>query len=160
MAENIFISQEITDKTERYKILIPQLKALVEGESDLIANLANLIGALKEAMNFFWVGVYFVKNDELVLGPFQGPVACTRIGYGKGVCGKAWEQKRTITVQDVEQFPGHISCNARSKSEIVLPAFKNDDVFLILDADSDQINAFDAIDEKYLSEIIQIIQKL
>jgi len=160
MAENIFISPEITDKAERYRTLIPQLKSLVEGESDFIANLANIIGALKEAMNFFWVGVYFVKNDELVLGPFQGPVACTRIGFGKGVCGQAWEQKRTVIVPDVEQFPGHISCNARSKSEIVLPAFKNELVFLVLDADSDQINAFDPIDEKYLSEIIQIIQKL
>src|SRR5688500_13849617 len=119
MAENLIISTS-TDKVERYDTLIQQVEALVAGEKDFIANLSNIAAALKQSMNFFWVGFYLVKEDQLVLGPFQGPIACTRIQYGKGVCGTAWKEKRTIIVPDVEKFPGHIACNSASKSEIVL----------------------------------------
>lgn len=160
MAENFNIPPTITGKTNRYEALIPQVKALVEGESDLIANISNIVAALREAMEFFWIGVYFAKNNELVLGPFQGPVACTRIQFGKGVCGTAWKEKKVIIVDDVDAFPGHIACSALSKSEIVLPALKNGEVFLILDVDSDRLSAFDKNDEKYLGEIIQIIESL
>ena len=140
--------------------MLPQIKALVDGESDLIANIANIMAVLKESMNFFWVGVYFVKAEELVLGPFQGPLACTRIGYGKGVCGKAWQEGRVIIVPNVEQFPGHIACSSLSKSEIVLPVMINDRVRMILDVDSDQLNDFDAVDVKYLTEVSTIISDL
>ena len=160
MAESIFISNEVTGKKERYETLLPQIKALVDGEPDLIANLSNIMAALKEAMGFFWVGSYFVKENELVLGPFQGPVACTRIALGKGVCGTAWQEKRIIVVKNVDEFPGHIACNALSKSEIVLPVFKNNNVQMILDVDSDQLAAFDEIDEKYLQSVITIIESL
>lgn len=160
MAENFNISSTLTGKSERYAALIPQVKALVEGESDLIANISNIVAALREAMGFFWIGVYFVKNNELVLGPFQGPVACTRIQFGKGVCGTAWKEKKVILVDDVDTFPGHIACSALSKSEMVLPAFKNGEVFLVLDVDSERLSAFDKDDEKYLGEIIQIIESL
>jgi L-methionine (R)-S-oxide reductase len=160
MAENFSISKTLTGKVERYNALIPQVKALVTGEPDLIANVANIVAALKEGMGFFWVGVYFVKNEELVLGPFQGPVACTRIRFGKGVCGTSWKEKKVIVVEDVESFPGHIACSALSKSEIVLPAFKNREVFLVLDVDSENLASFDMDDEKYLGEIIKIIESL
>lgn len=160
MAENFSISTTLTGKADRYKSLIPQVNALVTGEPDLIANLANIVAALKEGMGFFWVGVYFVKNDELVLGPFQGPVACTRIKFGKGVCGTSWKEKKVIIVDDVETFPGHIACSALSKSEIVLPAFKNGEVFLVLDVDSENLASFDLEDEKYLGEIIKIIESI
>jgi L-methionine (R)-S-oxide reductase len=160
MAENLHIPHTITSKEERYNLLLPQAEALVAGEPDLIANLSNLVAALKQAFGFFWVGVYFVKNDELVLGPFQGPVACTRIKFGKGVCGTAWKEQRTIIVEDVDKFPGHISCNADSKSEIVLPVFKNDKVFLVLDIDSDRLAAFDETDEVHLHKFIKIIESL
>lgn len=160
MAESIIISSELTGKKDRYEALLPQIKALVTGEPDFIANIANITAALRETMQFLWIGIYLVKQNELVLGPFQGPVACTRIGFGKGVCGAAWKEKRVILVEDVEAFPGHIACSSLSKSEIVLPAFKNNEVFLVLDADSDRLAAFDEVDEKYLGEIIKIIEGL
>ncbi len=160
MAENIVIPKTATGKEEVYRILLPQLMALVEGESDLLANLANLVAALKQAFGFHWVGIYFVKGDELVLGPFQGPVACTRIGKGKGVCGTAWEKNEVILVDDVDAFPGHIACSALSRSEIVLPASKGGEVFLVLDIDSEQIAAFDGTDKLYLGKIIELIETL
>ncbi len=156
MAESISISG--TNKKERYESLIPQIKALVEGEKDLIANLSNIAGALKYGMNFFWVGIYFVKQNELVLGPFQGPVACTRIGFGKGVCGTTWKEKKTFIVPDVEKFPGHIACSSDSKSEIVIPCMKNGEVFAVFDIDSDKLNDFDDTDKKYLEEVVRIIE--
>lgn len=160
MAENITISSAVTDKAARYEALIPQIKALVAGEPDFIANVANIMAALKQTMGFFWVGVYFVKNSELVLGPFQGPVACTRIAFGKGVCGTSWQQKKVIVVDDVDLFPGHIACSSLSKSEIVLPVFKNEKVEMVLDVDSDQLSFFDAVDEKYLGQIVKIMEAL
>lgn len=160
MAESITISGELKIKKDRYEALLPQLQALVAGEPDFIANVANLVAALKETMGFLWIGIYLVKDNELVLGPFQGPVACTRISFGKGVCGTAWKNKKIVVVEDVNAFPGHIACSLLSNSEIVLPAFKNDEVFLVLDADSEQLAAFDAVDEKYLGAIIKIIEGL
>jgi L-methionine (R)-S-oxide reductase len=164
MFEAIVVSKS-ANKEEKYMSLLPQIEALLHGESDLIANLANCMAALKYGMNYFWVGVYFVKQsdekEELVLGPFQGTLACTRIAKGKGVCGKSWESKETIIVEDVEKFPGHIACSSESKSEIVLPALnKQGNVVLVLDVDSDKLNDFDAIDKKYLSQVIQLIEKL
>lgn len=150
----------IGDKSLDYEMLIPQIKTLIENEWDLIANLANIAAALKEGMNFFWVGFYFVREDELVLGPFQGPVACTRIKKGQGVCGKAWQEKRAIIVPDVDKFEGHIACNSRSKSEIVVPAFKNGKIFLILDIDSEVLNNFNELDQKYLSLIITMVEEI
>ena len=163
MAENLLIASE-SDKVSRYKTLIPQLEALTTGEPDLTANLANIAAALKQTMDFFWVGFYLVKENagkqELVLGPFQGPIACTRIGLGKGVCGASWKEKQVIIVPDVDAFPGHIACSSTSKSEIVLPAFKNNDVALVLDVDSDKLNDFDATDEEYLSQVMRLIEKM
>jgi L-methionine (R)-S-oxide reductase len=159
MAEELVLSIS-TDKTEKYKSLIPQLEGLVSGEPDLIANLANLVAALRQAMNFYWVGFYRVEKNELVLGPFQGPIACTRIGLGKGVCGTSWLEKKIILVPNVDEFPGHISCSSESKSEIVLPAFKSGEVLLILDVDSDKVGDFDETDAKYLQQVIQIVEKL
>ena len=159
MAEDLILSQS-TDKKERYQTMIPQLEALVAGEKDVIANVSNIIAGLKQSMNYFWVGVYFVKDGQLVLGPFQGPVACTRIDYGKGVCGKAWEDKKTILVPNVDEFPGHIACSAASRSEIVLPALKNNEVALVLDVDSDRLNDFDVVDQQALSQVIKIIERL
>lgn len=160
MAENLIVLDTKHSKTERYESLLPQLKALITGEPNTIANLANLMAALKQSMDFFWVGVYFVENDFLVLGPFQGPVACTRIGFGKGVCGTAWKEQKVLIVDDVDTFPGHIACSSLSKSEIVLPAFKNNKVWLVLDVDSEKLAAFDETDQKYLNEIIKIIESL
>jgi L-methionine (R)-S-oxide reductase len=160
MAENIQISPAGTGKRERYEQLLPQLEALVLGEPDQLANLSNLIAGIHHAMGFLWTGVYFVKGEELVLGPFQGPVACTRIAKGKGVCGTAWEQKRVIVVDDVDQFPGHIACSSLSRSEIVLPAFKDGKVWLVLDADSASLSCFDETDAEFLSKVISIIEKL
>ena len=158
MAESLTVSGN--SKKEKYESLLPQINALVEGENDLIANLSNIMSALKFGMDFFWVGIYFVKGDQLVLGPFQGPVACTRIGFGKGVCGTAWKEKRIIIVDDVDQFPGHIACSSLSKSEIVLPAFnKNGEVILILDVDSEHLAAFDETDRVYLEELMKLISK-
>jgi len=159
MAEELIIAAN-ADKQERYKTLLPQIKALTDGEPDLVANLSNIAAALKQTMNFFWVGFYLVKNNELVLGPFQGPIACTRIAFGKGVCGTTWKEKKTILVPDVEAFPGHIACNSASKSEIVLPAFKNGEVFLVLDVDSDSLNDFDETDEKALEQVMRTIETL
>jgi len=165
MAENLAIATS-SKKEERYEILLPQLESLVSGEPDLIANLSNIAAALKQTFNFFWVGFYLVNENtmpdgrqELVLGPFQGPIACTRISLGKGVCGTSWKEKRTIIVPNVDEFPGHIACSSDSKSEIVLPAFKNDQVFLVLDVDSDHLNDFDETDAKYLSRVITLIEK-
>jgi L-methionine (R)-S-oxide reductase len=158
MAEQLIIATS-TDKAERYKTLVPQIEALIGDEKDVVANLSNIAAALKQTMNFFWVGFYIVKNDQLVLGPFQGPIACTRINFGKGVCGASWKEKKVILVPDVEEFPGHIACSSDSKSEIVLPAFKNNEVALVLDVDSDLLNDFDATDEKYLNQVMRFIEK-
>lgn len=144
-------------KEDQYKSLLPQIKGLLEGETDLIANLANVCAALKEQFNWLWVGFYLVKNNELVVSPFQGTVACTRIKKGKGVCGTSWAEKKTIIVDDVEKFSGHIACSSLSKSEIVIPIFKNDEVIAVLDVDSEALNNFDATDAKYLTEIIALI---
>lgn len=151
MAESLII--ESGDKAAIYRSLLPQIKALVEGEDDSVANLANVCAALKEAFGFFWVGFYLVKGDELVLGPFQGPIACTRIQRGKGVCGSAWEAEKTILVADVDAFPGHIACSSLSRSEIVVPLIKNREVIGVLDVDSDLLNHFDAADEAALNEL-------
>jgi L-methionine (R)-S-oxide reductase len=159
MAEELIISSS-TDKKEIYRTLIPQLEALVGDESDLIANLSNITAALKQSMSFFWVGFYLVKNDQLVLGPFQGPIACTRINFGKGVCGTSWKEQKTILVPDVDEFPGHIACSSASKSEIVLPAFKNGKVALVLDVDSDKLNDFDSTDQQALEKVMRIIERL
>jgi L-methionine (R)-S-oxide reductase len=157
MAEEIIIQSD--NKEDRYKELLPQIDALISNEDNLIANLANVCAALKQGLNFFWVGFYLVNKDSLVLGPFQGPVACTRIGKGKGVCGQAWENKKTIVVEDVDKFPGHISCSSLSKSEIVLPVFdKNNTVIGVLDVDSDQLSAFDQTDARYLEQILRLLK--
>jgi len=158
MAEELIISNS-TDKKERYNTLIPQIESLVSEEPDFIANLSNIAAALKQTMGFFWVGFYLVKKDQLVLGPFQGPIACTRINFGKGVCGASWKEKKTIVVPNVEEFPGHIACSSASKSEIVLPAFKNGDVALVLDVDSDQLNDFDETDQIELEKLMRLIEK-
>ncbi|MFZ6001302.1 MAG: GAF domain-containing protein [Bacteroidota bacterium] len=158
MAENLVISQS-TDKKEKYEVLIPQLQSLVEGEPDVVANLSNIAAALRQSMNFFWVGFYLVKGEQLVLGPFQGPIACTRISFGKGVCGASWKEERVIVVPDVDAFPGHIACSSASRSEIVLPAFKNGKVALVLDVDSDQLNDFDDTDAHYLQQVMHLIEK-
>ena len=155
MAEELNLSTG--SKEEKYQVLLPQLKALMEGEQDLIANLANLSAALKEQFGFFWVGFYLVKGEELVLGPFQGPLACTRIAFGKGVCGTSWKHKETLIVPDVEAFPGHIACSSLSRSEIVIPLFKGNDVFGVLDVDSENLNAFDLTDKAYLEELVKLI---
>jgi L-methionine (R)-S-oxide reductase len=159
MAEELIISQS-EGKQERYTTLLPQLAGLVDGESDLIANLSNIAAALKHSLGFFWVGFYIVKEDQLVLGPFQGPIACTRIPFGKGVCGTAWKERRTIVVPDVDAFPGHIACSSASRSEIVLPGFKNNEVALVLDVDSDRLNDFDSTDQEHLEQVMRIIEKL
>jgi GAF domain-containing protein len=156
MAEDLSIAAGT--KTEQYESLIPQIKGLLEGETDLIANLANITAALKEQFGWFWIGFYLVKNNELVLGPFQGPVACTRIKKGRGVCGASWEKAKTIIVPDVEKFPGHIACSSLSKSEIVIPLIRNNEVAGVLDVDSDDFDQFDAIDQKYLESITDLIQ--
>jgi L-methionine (R)-S-oxide reductase len=159
MAEELIISTA-TDKRERYETLIPQIESLVSGEPDQIANLSNIVAALKQTMNFFWVGFYIVKDNQLVLGPFQGPIACTRINFGKGVCGASWKEKKTILVPNVDEFPGHIACSSASKSEIVLPAFKNNEVALVLDVDSDVLNDFDETDRRALEKVMRIIEGL
>ena len=157
MAENLIVIKDAS-KQEKYKTLIPQIEALTTGEPDLIANLANIAAALKQTFGFFWVGFYIVKEESLVLGPFQGPIACTRISKGKGVCGTVWQNKESILVPDVNLFPSHIACSSDSKSEIVLPALKNDEVVLILDIDSDVLNDFDTVDKEQLSIIMKLIE--
>lgn len=155
MAENLLISTG--SKEEKYRDLLPQLHALVSTETDFIANLANVAAALKQTFGFFWVGFYIVKGDELVLGPFQGPIACTRIRIGRGVCGTAWKEVRTLIVPDVEQFPGHIACSSDSKSEIVVPMIRQGEVVGVLDIDSDTLDSFDTVDARYLEEICTYI---
>lgn len=156
MAEDLNILKG--SKEEQYKNLLPQIKGLLDGETDLIANLANVAAALKEQFNFFWVGFYLVKEDELVLGPFQGPVACTRIKKGRGVCGSSWEHAKTLIVPDVEKFPGHIACSSLSKSEIVIPLYKESVIIGVLDVDSSSLDSFDEIDHLYLQKIIDLIR--
>lgn len=156
MAEDLAIVRGT--KEEEYESLIPQIKGLLEGETDLIANLANVVAALKEQFQWFWVGFYLVKNEELVLAPFQGPVACTRITKGRGVCGTAWKEKSTLIVPDVNQFPGHIACSSISKSEIVIPILKQNEVIGVLDIDSNSYNTFDQTDKKYLQMIVELIR--
>lgn len=143
---------------EQYQSLLPQIEALLTGETDLIANLANIAASLKEQFGWLWVGFYLVKKDELVLGPFQGPVACTRIRMGRGVCGTAWQQATTLIVPDVEKFPGHIACSSLSKSEIVIPVLKNNEVVAVLDVDSSQLETFSETDQYYLEKIVQMLQ--
>jgi len=152
MAEDLKITQG--SKQEQYLELIPQIKGLLDGEPDLVANLANTAAALKEQFGWFWVGFYLVKEDELVLGPFQGPVACTRIRKGRGVCGSSWDQAKTLIVPDVEKFPGHIACSSLSKSEIVVPLFVNGVVVGVLDVDSSELDQFDQTDANYLEQIV------
>ena len=155
MAEDLAI---ITgSKAEQYQSLIPQIKGLLDGEPDLIANMANLTAALKEQFGWLWVGFYIVKKDELVLAPFQGPVACTRIKKGRGVCGAAWQNAATLIVPDVEKFPGHIACSSLSKSEIVVPVIHNNQVVAILDIDSSEYDQFDTTDQQYLEEIVALV---
>jgi L-methionine (R)-S-oxide reductase len=156
MAEDLQITTS-ANKEEQYQSLIPQIEALLYGESDLVANLANIAAALKEQFKWFWVGFYLVKQNELVLGPFQGPVACTRIAKGRGVCGSAWQQAETLIVPDVDKFPGHIACSSLSRSEIVLPLFHDNEVVGVLDVDSSEQNEFDEIDAKYLTQIVKLI---
>lgn len=156
MAEDLLIGTG--NKEEKYRELLPQLHALVDTETDRVANLANVAAALKQTFDFFWVGFYRVKGDELVLGPFQGPVACTRIRLGKGVCGTAWKEAHTLIVPDVEKFPGHIACSSASKSEIVVPVIQEGNVIGVLDIDSDMPDSFDEIDARYLEEICTYIK--
>jgi GAF domain-containing protein len=144
-------------REETYKSLLPQLAALISGEEDFVANLANISAALKETFGFFWVGFYIVKGEQLVLGPFQGTVACTRIGFGKGVCGAAWKEKRTILVPDVDAFPGHIACSSASRSEIVVPVIQGGRVIGVLDIDSDSLNDFDQVDATYLEQVVEVL---
>lgn len=155
MAEDLQIATG--SKAEQYTSLIPQIKGLLDGETDLVANLANVAGALKEQFGWFWVGFYLVKEDQLVLGPFQGPVACTRIRKGKGVCGSSWAEARTLIVPDVEKFPGHIACSSLSRSEIVVPIIRNGEVVGVLDVDSSELNEYNTTDQQYLEEIVSLI---
>jgi L-methionine (R)-S-oxide reductase len=155
MAEDLLIAEG--SKTEKYESVYPQIKGLLEGEPDLIANLANIAAALKEQFNWWWIGFYLIKDNELVLGPFQGPVACTRIRKGKGVCGTSWQKQETIIVPDVEAFPGHIACSSFSRSEIVVPVFKNGEIIGVLDADSEHLAHYDETDKLYLEKIVNLL---
>lgn len=155
MAEDLIISTG--SKEEQYRELIPQIKGLIEGENDLVANLANISAALKEQFNWLWVGFYLVKGGELVVGPFQGPVACTRIKKGKGVCGVCWQNEQTIIVPDVSEFPGHIACSSLSNSEIVVPIFNDKEFIGVLDVDSTELNKFDDVDKENLERIVSFI---
>jgi L-methionine (R)-S-oxide reductase len=159
MAENLIIDNQ--SKEANYASLLPQIQSLCEGETNLVANLANIAASLKQAFGFFWVGFYLVDTpNELVLGPFQGPIACTRILKGKGVCGSAWAKKEILLVPDVEAFPGHIACSSLSKSEIVIPIIKNGEVVAVLDVDSDQLNDFDATDQEQLNQLCSWVATL
>lgn len=155
MAEDLSIVQGTKD--EKYKSVIPQIKALIEGEPDLVANLANIVAALMEQFGWLWIGFYLVKENQLVLAPFQGPVACTRIKKGRGVCGASWEKAQTIVVPDVEKFPGHIACSSKSRSEIVVPVIRDNKVMGVLDVDSEHLASFDETDKKFLEEIVDLI---
>lgn len=158
MSETIYIPTAAT-KAEKYQAILPQIEALISSETDLYANLANVAAVLKEAFGFFWVGFYLVKGEQLVLGPFQGPLACTRIAFGKGVCGTAWKEAKTQLVPDVDAFPGHIACSSASKSEIVVPGFKEGKVWIVLDVDSDLLNDFDQEDVTYLEKLMQLLDE-
>lgn len=153
MAEDLSIAQG--SKEDQYLSLVPQIKGLISGETNQVANMANIAAALKEQFNFFWVGFYIVEGEQLVLGPFQGPVACTRIAYNRGVCGTAWAKQETLVVPNVEEFPGHIACSSLSKSEIVVPILKDGQCIGVLDVDSAALNTFDDVDVKYLLQIIK-----
>ena len=142
-------------KTDRYRSLLPQIRALVEGETDRVANLANIVAALKQQFGWLWVGFYLVKDGELVVGPFQGPVACTRIASGRGVCGTSWQERQTLIVPDVGEFPGHIACSSLSRSEIVVPVFDRGEVVAVLDVDSMALNTFDEEDQRWLEELVK-----
>lgn len=155
MAEELYIT--LGTKQEQYQALLPQIEALLVGERDLIANMANISAVLKTQFDFFWVGFYLVKTNELVLGPFQGPLACTRIAKGRGVCGAAWERSETLIVRDVDAFPGHIACNSQSKSEIVIPVTQQGNVIAVLDVDSEYLDHFDNVDAKYLEQIVKLL---
>lgn len=155
MAEELTICSG--SKEEQYKMLFPQMQSLIGNETDMIANMANMAAALKQTFNLFWVGFYIVRDNQLVLGPFQGPIACTRIKPGRGVCGTAWSEARTLIVPDVDKFPGHIACNSASRSEIVVPLKKNDSVYAVLDIDSDILNSFDETDKQWLEKIVGIL---
>ncbi len=155
MAENLIITEG--DKEQQYQTLSPQIEALLAGETDMTANMANVAAALKQTFDFFWVGFYVVKEDMLVLAPFQGPIACTRIRHGKGVCGTAWKEAKTLIVPDVELFPGHIACNAASRSEIVVPVIREGKVIAVLDIDSDKPDSFDEVDANYLERICGLL---
>ena len=155
MAEDLTIKKGT--KEEQYIALLPQIKGLITGETNQIANLANIAAALKEQFNFFWVGFYLIEGEQLVLAPFQGPVACTRIQYGRGVCGTSWKENKTIIVPNVDEFPGHIACSSLSKSEIVIPVYKGNNIIGILDVYSSELNDFDAVDEQYLTEIVALL---
>ncbi|WP_339698618.1 GAF domain-containing protein [Algoriphagus aquimarinus] len=157
MSDSLFIPESAT-KAEKYEAILPQIEALITGEPDLYANLANISAALKEAFDFFWVGFYLAKENQLVLGPFQGPIACTRISMGKGVCGTAWQEGKTVLVPDVDAFPGHIACSSASKSEIVVPVFKGGLVAMVLDVDSDQLDDFDGVDQEYLEKLMGVLE--
>ncbi|MSQ38858.1 MAG: GAF domain-containing protein [Chitinophagaceae bacterium] len=155
MAEDLTITKG--DKKTQYESLLPQIQGLLSGETNLIANLGNITAALKEQFNWLWVGFYWIQEDELVLGPFQGPVACTRIKKGRGVCGTSWQKEATIIVDDVEKFTGHIACSSNSKSEIVLPVFKEGKILGVLDVDSSELADFDTVDQVYLEKILAMI---
>jgi GAF domain-containing protein len=158
MAESVFIPQNSTKK-DIYGALVPQIDGILQTETDLTANLANFVAILKEVFGFFWVGFYWVKNEQLVLAPFQGTLACTRIAFGKGVCGSSWKEQKTILVPDVDAFPGHIACSSLSKSEIVVPIFQNGKVVGVLDVDSDKLNDFDDQDQIGLENLIKVLEK-
>ncbi|HIY75962.1 MAG TPA: GAF domain-containing protein [Candidatus Sphingobacterium stercorigallinarum] len=155
MAEDLTIAAG--SKTEQYQTLLPQINALIHGEPNLIANMANVCAALKEQFNFFWVGFYLIEADQLVLGPFQGPVACTRISHNRGVCGTAWATKETLIVPNVNTFPGHIACSSKSQSEIVIPIIRDEQCIGVLDVDSEQLNQFDEVDAHYLQQVIDLV---
>ena len=155
MSEDLNILKR--SKAEEYQSLVPQIKGLLTGEADLVANMANVVAALKEQFQWLWVGIYVVKDNELVLAPFQGPVACTRIQKGRGVCGSCWQQAKALIVADVEKFPGHIACSSLSKSEIVIPVIKDGEVVAVLDVDSEEYNFFDDTDKQFLEEIVGLI---
>ena len=155
MAEHLIIKGKT--KAELYAPLLPQLQSLIEGESDIIANMANISACIMDTFHFWWVGFYRVIDENLVLGPFQGPLACTRIKRGKGVCGTAWDKAETIVVEDVEKFPGHIACSSASRSEIVVPVIRNGEVIAVLDIDSDKLNEFDKTDAEYLERLCAIL---
>ncbi len=145
------------NKKEKYESLLPQIEAVMDKEVDLIANMANMAAMLHETFGFWWTGFYRVQGNELLLGPFQGPLACTRIGYGRGVCGTAWKEQRTVVVEDVELFPGHIACSSASKSEIVVPVFQNSEIIAVLDIDSDRLRTFDRTDAEFLERMVKFL---